>query len=105
MSILYLIYNKDLNSFKIGIGDILGNRYKTHRRQGWVLVKYWYFSDRAKALAVEKAVLKKLRKVTKSDHYLDKKDMPNGGYTETFDAKKMTKKQILRLINKTIKMI
>jgi len=31
--------------------------------------------------------------------------MPNGGYTETFDAKKMTKKQILRLINKTIKMI
>jgi predicted GIY-YIG superfamily endonuclease len=100
MSILYLIYNKDLKSFKIGIGDILGNRYKTHKRNGWVLVKYWYFSDRAKALAVEKAVLKELRKVTKSDHYLDKKHMPNGGYTETFAIKRIPKRKVINLINR-----
>jgi predicted GIY-YIG superfamily endonuclease len=102
MSILYLIYNKDLNSFKIGIGDILGNRYKTHRRQGWVLVKYWYFSDRSKALAVEKTVLQELRKVTKSNHYLTKEDMPQHGYTETFNAKKISKKRLMRILNKCI---
>ena len=100
MSILYLIYNKDLKSFKIGIGDILGNRYKTHRRQGWVLVKYWYFGDRKQALAVEKAVLQELRKITKTEHFLNKEHMPQHGYTETFSIKKISRRKVINLINR-----
>lgn len=103
MSILYIVYNKDLKSFKIGIGDILGNRYKTHKRQGWVLVKYWYFGDREQALAVEKAVLQELRKITKSEYFLNKEDMPQHGYTETFSIKKISKRKVINLINRMAK--
>ena len=102
MSILYLIYNKDLKSFKIGVGDIVGNRYKSHKRQGWVLVKYWYFSSKQDALAVEKTVLKELRTITKSTHYLNKEDMPQNGYTETFNAKKVSRRKVVNLINRAI---
>jgi predicted GIY-YIG superfamily endonuclease len=102
MRILYLIYNKELKAFKIGVGDILGNRYKSHKRQGWVLVKYWYFADQQQALRVEKTVLTELRKLTKSTHYLNKEDMPQHGYTETFNAGKLSRRKVVNLINRVI---
>ena len=77
-----------------------GKRYASHRQKGWVLVKYWWFSERDQARAVETIVLNTLRE--KHGHFLNKSDMPQGGYTETFDASKITRRGLIRMVNKAI---
>jgi hypothetical protein len=88
-------------AIKIGISDVSGRRFATHRTKGWILIKYWWFSQRDQARAVETIVLKILR--VKHGSFLNKKDMPQGGYTETFDASKITRKGLIRMVNKAIK--
>jgi len=102
MAILYLIYNPILKAFKIGVGDLAGNRYSEHRRNGWVLVKYWYFKDRGQAFKVERLVLQTLKKRFVSG-FVNKDMMPQGGFTETFDASQTSSIKIIRVINKAIK--
>ena len=102
MAILYLIYNPILKAFKIGVGDLAGNRYSEHRRNGWILVKYWYFKDRAQAFKVERLILQTLKKRFISG-FVDKDMMPQGGFTETFDASQTSSIKIIRVVNKAIK--
>lgn len=102
-TILYLIYNKELNAAKIGVGDITGRRYSLHRSKGWQLVGYWYFTDRQKALDIESKVLYTIRKKLKQESFLSKEQMPQNGYTETFDASKITSRQVKSIIKKQIR--
>ena len=102
MAILYLIYNPILKAFKIGVGVLAGNRYSEHRRNGWVLVKYWYFKDRGQAFKVERLVLQTLKKRFISG-FVDKDMMPQGGFTETFDASQTSSVKIIKVVNKAIK--
>jgi hypothetical protein len=99
--ILYAIYHKKYNAIKIGVGDITGKRFRQHKTKGWELVAYWYFKNRGEARRIESIVLQTLRE--RYGHYLDKGDMPYGGYTETFDASKITKRRLIGLVNKAIK--
>jgi hypothetical protein len=100
-TILYIIYHPQYNAIKVGIGDISGKRFKAHRTKGWELVAYWYFQDRRGARRVESIVVNKLR--DKYGHFLNKDNMPYGGYTETFNAKKISKKRLMAMVNKAIK--
>ena len=100
-AILYILYSPVHKAIKIGISDISGRRFASHRQKGWILVKYWYFFERDKAKTVESLVLQTLNK--KHKPFLSKEDMPQGGYTETFDASRISRKQLIRLVNKTIK--
>ena len=68
-----------------------------------MLVSYWHFFERDKAKAVESIVLNTLRE--RYGHFLDKEDMPQNGYTETFDASRVSKKQLIRMVNKAIKTV
>ena len=86
---------------KIGISDVSGRRFASHRTKGWVLIKYWWFSERDKARAVETIVVQTL--TNRYGHYLSKEDMPQGGYTETFDASKISRKALIRMVNRAIK--
>jgi hypothetical protein len=88
-------------AIKIAISDISGRRFASHRTKGWILIKYWYFFERDKARKVESIVLKTLRE--RHGHFLDKADMPQNGYTETFDASKITRRALIRMVNKAIK--
>ena len=101
MTLLYILYSPIHKAIKIGISDISGRRFASHRTKGWVLIKYWWFSERDKARAVESLVVKTL--TNKHGSFLDKEDMPQGGYTETFDASKITRKGLIRMVNKAIK--
>jgi hypothetical protein len=101
MTLLYILYSPAYRAIKIGISDVSGRRYASHRNKGWIIIKYWWFSERDKARAVETLVVQALTK--KHGHFLDKKDMPQGGYTETFDASKITRKGLIRMVNKAIK--
>ncbi len=100
-AILYILYHPELNAIKIGISDISGRRFKAHKTKGWVLVSYWHFFERYKAKTIETLVVNTLRE--RYGHYLSKEDMPQSGYTETFDARKIKKKSLIRMVNKAIK--
>ena len=101
MTILYIIYHEGFDAIKIGIGDITGRRYRQHRTKGWKLVSYWYFKNRGEAKRVESLVVNTLRQ--RYGVFLDKSDMPQNGYTETFNARKIRKKTLIRMVNKAIK--
>lgn len=100
-AILYILYNPIYKAVKVGISDITGRRFASHRTKGWILIKYWWFSERDKARAVETLVVRTL--TNKHGSFLDKADMPQGGYTETFDASKVTRKGLIRMVNRAIK--
>jgi len=101
MTLLYILYSPLHKAVKIGISDVSGRRFAAHRTKGWILVKYWAFSERDRARSVETIVVQTLTK--KYGHFLDKKDMPQGGYTETFDASKITRKSLIRMVNRAIR--
>ena len=100
-AILYILYSPVHKAVKIGISDISGRRFASHRTKGWLLVSYWHFFERDRARAVESLVLSTLR--SKHGYFLNKEDMPQNGYTETFDANKVTKRGLIRIVNKAIK--
>ena len=100
-AVLYLLYSPTHRAIKIGISDISGKRFASHRTKGWILIKYWHFFERYRAKEVETTVLRTLRE--KHGSFLDKADMPQGGYTETFDASKITRRGLIRMVNKAIK--
>jgi hypothetical protein len=102
-AILYILYSPIHNAVKVGISDISGQRFAKHKNKGWLLVSYWHFFQGDKARTVESIVLKTLR--DRHGHFLDKTQMPQGGYTETFDASRVTRKGLIRMVNKAIKSI
>lgn len=102
-AILYILYSPIHRAVKVGISDISGKRFAAHRTKGWMLVSYWHFFERDKARAVETLVVRTLRE--RYGHFLDKEDMPQGGHTETFDASRISKKALIRMVNKAIKTI
>jgi len=101
MTLLYILYSPVYKAVKIGISDVSGRRFASHRTKGWILIKYWWFSERDKARAVETIVVQTL--TNRYGHYLSKEDMPQGGYTETFDASKISRKALIRMVNRAIK--
>ena len=100
-AVLYILYNPIHKAVKVGISDISGRRFASHRTKGWILIKYWHFFERDRARAVESVVLNTLR--SRYGHFLDKADMPQNGYTETFDASKISRRALIRMVNKAIK--
>ena len=101
MTLLYILYSPLHKAIKIGISDVSGRRFASHRTKGWILIKYWVFSERDKARYIESLVVQTL--TSKYGSFLDKADMPQGGYTETFDASKITRRGLIRMVNKAIK--
>jgi hypothetical protein len=100
-AVLYILYSPIHKAVKVGISDISGRRFASHRTKGWILIKYWHFFERDKARRVEYIVLKTLRE--RYGYFLDKADMPQNGYTETFDASKISRRALIRMVNKAIK--
>jgi hypothetical protein len=101
-AIIYLIYSPFYRSFKIGLTNLSNKRYAQHRSKGWIIVKYWYFNDRNIARCVEQRALKLFRSRF-PDKYLKKEDMPQDGYTEAFDASKISSKRVIKIIDTIVK--
>jgi hypothetical protein len=101
-AILYLIYSPFFRAFKIGITNLSNKRYAQHRAKGWIIINYWYFDSRGLANCVEQRALKLFR-TRFPGTYLNKEDMPQDGYTEAFDATKLSSKRVIKIINTIIK--
>ena len=102
-ALLYLIYHEKLRAFKVGINNIGNSRYLAHKTNGWKIVDYWYFDSITIARKVERIVLSRMKDKTKSEGFVDKQYMPQCGYTETFDADKITSRGVKIIINKVIR--
>jgi len=109
-SYLYLITHDQLNSHKIGIGNVRSikrsyeDRLERFKRDGWDTYKVWNFKTGGEALKVEKAVFKVIRKDLKLPIHLSKEQMPKTeGQSETMDADLISLKELEKIINKVIK--
>ena len=88
---LYLVTNSRLNCHKIGIENTykarkFDDRMYQHSKQGWSLYKKLEFNNLRRAKKVESDVLKWMRIEMELPIPLSRKEMPQGGHTETVDA-------------------
>lgn len=88
---VYLIAHQSMQSYKIGIANSQPrkkyyDRLLQHELKGWVLVSKFEFTTAEIAMKVEQEFLKWVREVLGLGIYLSKKEMPQGGYTETFSG-------------------
>lgn len=88
---LYLITNPHLNSHKIGITNSyksrkFDDRTYQHARRGWRLHKRMEFSHLRDAKKIESKSLEWIRAELELPIQLSKREMPQGGWTETVDA-------------------
>ena len=85
---VYLITNEELNAHKIGVSgiDIQSERLKAHGKYGWKLYKRLNVDTGETAFLIEQGILAWLRKELMLATYVLKEQMPQGGYSETFDA-------------------
>lgn len=88
-SYIYLIQNKELGSIKLGIANSNKprDRVDKHIARGWEIYKLKTFVSGTKARSVETECLKYFRVVKGIPPHLSKSKMPQGGWTETFDAR------------------
>ena len=85
---VYLITNEELNAHKIGVSglDIQTDRLKAHTKYGWKLYKRLNVKTGETAYLIEQDVLIWIRKEVGLSIYVLREQMPQGGFTETFDA-------------------
>lgn len=88
---LYLVTNEELNSHKIGIANSyksrkFDDRMYQHQKRGWTIFKKMNFETVKQASDVEAAVLSWLRMEVGLPIKLTRKQMPQGGHTETVDS-------------------
>jgi hypothetical protein len=84
-AVVYLLRHGRYQALKIGIASEASkyDRIAHHVRHGWELVGTWSTSTGAHAAAVEQEVLRWWRREIRAPMALTKKEMPQGGWTET----------------------
>jgi hypothetical protein len=85
---IYLITSQELGAHKIGVSgkDIQTDRLKAHRKFGWDLYKRLEVGTGEIAFLIEQDLLQWLRTDLNLPVYVLREQMPQGGYSETFDA-------------------
>jgi hypothetical protein len=88
---IYLITNPKLKSHKVGIGGIETNvnRLDQHKRHGWVIYRQMAFKTADDAYELEQKILDWLRHDLNLSQHLLPSQMPQGGHTETVDAREI----------------
>ncbi len=90
-SYIYLIKNSQYAAFKVGIANSnkVRDRLNKHQENGWELIKKKSLRSGTKARQIESGCLNYLRIERQLPIYLSKKQMPQGGWTETVDARRI----------------
>ncbi len=89
--LLYLITHDDLLSHKVGITNVESkeDRLAKHLYQGWRVFKKRIYRDGNVAYEIEQATIEWLREECSLPIHLDRSQMPQGGWTETVDAREI----------------
>lgn len=104
-SYLYLIRNINLNALKVGIGNQSkrNDRIHVHINRGWEVIDTWHFKTAEEAKIVEQAALMWIRQEKKLSAALSRRDMPQGGHSETFDLRQLSDREVVKKVNQIIK--
>ena len=96
---VYVVHHVGEDAVKIGIAglDARNGRIAKHQRHGWTLIRQLRCATGEHALAIEQAVLAEL-KARQLGHFMSEEVMPQGGWTETFDAELLNTEQLWRMI-------
>ncbi len=97
MSRVYVIENKHLGAVKIGITADWGERQINHENYGWQYVGERPFRNARFARSVEKYLLREFCDAGACP-FLDKNQVPQGGWTETIDASLFPVQKVLRML-------
>jgi hypothetical protein len=84
-ALVYLVTHAAYGAAKVGIADTSGSRLAQHRREGWQLLAAFQVTVRV-ATAIETDILRWWRGELGLPSYLERDQMPQGGWTETVDA-------------------
>jgi hypothetical protein len=97
---LYLMSHPNLQAHKIGVGGrgTRSDRIQQHIKRGWVLYRSLDLKSGLIALQVEEQVLGYLFNQCKLNPFLSAEQMPQGGWTETFDVAEIGLSTIWRKI-------
>ena len=102
---LYIVFNKDFNALKVGIGKI-GTNKKTDRivklkSDGWELIKKYDFETGIIALTYESWIFDEIRNKLEIPVFMDAGSMKKTfGHTETMDAERISSIQLIKLVEK-----
>ena len=83
-AIIYLVKNEALSALKIGIAGSQTKRMAAHRQNGWSVVQVVTVPYGYQAWYTEGKILSWLRFDLGLQSCVESKDMPQGGFTETF---------------------
>lgn len=99
---LYVMVNDSLGATKIGVGNhkTRVNRIAEHERNGWHLQKRLEFETGDIAFSVEQKILLWVRDELQLKPCLTPAQMPQGGYTETFDTESIELSEVWKQVEK-----
>ncbi|MER5866678.1 hypothetical protein [Kitasatospora sp. NPDC002040] len=99
-STVYVMTNHELGAVKIGIGGLHTRRSRTeqHLRHGWHLDSTHDTPTGDIAYRIEQAVLRHLKQELGLLHFVRQEQMPQGGYTETFDRGVVSSVELRQLV-------
>ena len=100
---LVYVMTHAVGAVKIGITgtETTNRRFPQHQKYGWKLFRQRLFLDGNDAWTVEQEILHQLRMERNLAPYMGPEDMPQGGWSETFDAELITPSQLWTLISET----
>ncbi len=106
---LYLMENKSLSALKIGIGGLERTRRRSrivqHEKHGWALIHKMDFAVTDDAFQIEQKIISWLETKAILRGYLSIEQLPQGGYTETFDASEIDQATIWAKVNELSKVV
>ena len=82
---VYIIQHHELNAGKVGLAGCGGTRLQEHIARGWEALWVSQIMLRSEAAGLESLLLG----ITKTRGYLSPADIPQRGWTETFDASEL----------------
>jgi hypothetical protein len=90
--IVYLLKHDKLRALKVGITstNTRHDRLQAHTNNGWRVIRTWNTKTGQDAVYIEGALLKWLRDELDLDAFVDAEMMPQGGWTETIDASRIS---------------
>jgi hypothetical protein len=104
-AVLYLITHDELGSHKIGIGNADKTRVEQHQKHGWKVFKTLAIETGEDAYLVEQSILLWLKNELGLYPYLSKSEMPQGGFTETFNASEIRLPDVWREVERKYRAI
>ena len=103
--ILYLIENRSLRSFKIGITspNSTSSRIAAHSRNGWRLIEIYSTKSMQVAFEIEQAVIDWWRRELRLWQSVESSNMPQGGATETVSSEQLSLGKLIAFIEELLK--